>query len=175
MTDRQLVDCILTGDSELYSEVVRRHTSAVFSATLSLTKRRELAMELTQQTFVRAYERLANFRSDNLKGWLLSVAYNLTFSTLSQERRRRASPIEDTDAVADEDFSEEREQQLQRMEQAIEQLPATDRDIIRLHYFERLTTKQISERKEMTQSNVLVRLSRIREQLRKQIDTDETD
>ncbi len=170
MTDRQLVDSILKGNREHYSEVVRRHTSAVFSATLSLTKRREMARELTQQTFVRAYERLDCFRSDNLKGWLLSIAYHLALSTLAQEKRHCTSPVEDTEAVADEDYSEEHEQRLQRMESAIGQLTPSDRDIIRLHYYEHLTTKQIAERKAMTQSNVLVRLSRIREQLRKQIE-----
>ncbi len=170
MQDRQLVNRVLAGDKECFSELVRRYSSAVYAAVLNLTKRRETSMELTQQTFVRAYERLEYFRSESMKGWLLTIAYHLALNVLERERLHRNIPAEGADVLEAEHYSAEHEQRLQAMERAIATLPADDRDIIRQHYFLGASTKEIAERKQMTQSNVLVRLHRIRARLKEQIE-----
>ncbi len=168
--DRLLVNSVLRGEKERYSDIVRRYTSAVFAAAMSITRQRETALELTQQTFVRAYERLAFFRSDNLKGWLLTITYHLSINFLARENRHKSISVEGAPEMVDSQYSPEHEERLQLMERAIDALPIDDRDIIRMYYYSRLSTKEIAEQTKMTQSNVLVRLHRIRDRLRRELE-----
>lgn len=170
MDDKELVRKVLGGDNSCYSEIVKRHTPAVFSATLRLMRDKDMAAELTQQAFVRAFERLCYFHSSNLREWLLVIAYHLCINAQTKQNRHRT--IRDyrmAETVAYEPYSEERERMIMQMETAIDNLPGDDRDIIRMHYYEQISTKDIAERKGLSQSNVLVKLSRIREKLRNTI------
>ena len=69
------------------------------------------------------------------------------------------------------DYDAEREALLQQMEQAIAQLPDQDQLIIRLHYYKQMKTDEIAHQTGLSQSNVLVRLHRIRDRLRKALTT----
>ena len=60
------------------------------------------------------------------------------------------------------------------MDRAIERLTADERNIIEMHYYQKLKTKEIAELTGQSESNILVRLHRIRAKLKKLI-TDERD
>jgi RNA polymerase sigma-70 factor (ECF subfamily) len=92
---------------------------------------------------------------------------HLALNELEHEKRLVQSVL-DTD-----EYDPEREVLLQRMEQAIELLPEQDRQIIRLHYYEQKKTDEIARFTGLTQTNVLVRLHRIRERLRRTLGEDE--
>ncbi len=173
MTDRELANKILDGDTELYSEVVRRYSSVVFSTLFGITKNREEAAELSQRTFVRAYERLEYFRSENLGGWILTIAYHLCIDELEKGKRLKKVPAEGAADISQAEYSAERERRLEDMERAVAALPEGDRDIIRMRYFLGLSTAEIASEKNMSLSNVLVRLHRTREKLKKQLDKGE--
>ena len=168
MTDRELANKVLREhNQQCFAEIVRRYSGMVFSKALGIVKREELAKEIAQQTFVRAYERLAYWRGDSLGPWLAAIAMHLALNELEHEKRLVQSV-----PVADE-YDPEREVLLQRMEQAIELLPEQDRQIIRLHYYEQKKTDEIAQLTGLSQTNVLVRLHRIRERLRRTLGEDE--
>ena len=168
MTDRELANKVLREhNQQCFAEIVRRYSGMVFSKALGIVKREELAKEIAQQTFVRAYERLAYWRGDSLGPWLAAIAMHLALNELEHEKRLVQSVL-DTD-----EYDPEREVLLQRMEQAIELLPEQDRQIIRLHYYEQKKTDEIARFTGLTQTNVLVRLHRIRERLRRTLGEDE--
>ena len=168
MTDRELANKVLREhNQQCFAEIVRRYSGMVFSKALGIVKREELAKEIAQQTFVRTYERLAYWRGDSLGPWLAAIAMHLALNELEHEKRLVQS-VPDTD-----EYDPEREVLLQRMEQAIELLPEQDRQIIRLHYYEQKKTDEIARFTGLTQTNVLVRLHRIRERLRRTLGEDE--
>ncbi len=168
MTDRELANKVLhEHNQQCFAEIVRRYSGMVFSKALGIVKREELAKEIAQQTFVRAYERLAYWRGDSLGPWLAAIAMHLALNELEHEKRLVQS-VPDTD-----EYDPEREVLLQRMEQAIELLPEQDRQIIRLHYYEQKKTDEIARFTGLTQTNVLVRLHRIRQRLRRTLGEDE--
>ena len=168
MTDRELANKVLhEHNQQCFAEIVRRYSGMVFWKALGIVKREELAKEIAQQTFVRAYERLAYWRGDSLGPWLAAIAMHLALNELEHEKRLVQS-VPDTD-----EYDPEREVLLQRMEQAIELLPEQDRQIIRLHYYEQKKTDEIARFTGLTQTNVLVRLHRIRERLRRTLGEDE--
>ena len=168
MTDRELANKVLREhNQQCFAEIVRRYSGMVFSKALGIVKREELAKEIAQQTFVRAYERLAYWRGDSLGPWLAAIAMHLALNELEREKHRM-QPVPATD-----EYDHDREVLLQRMEQAIELLPEQDRQIIRLHYYEQKKTDEIARFTGLTQTNVLVRLHRIRERLRRTLGEDE--
>lgn len=161
MTDRELANKVLhDGDQQSFAEIVSRYSGMVFSKALAVVHREELAKEVAQQTFIRAYERLAYWRKDSLGPWLAAIAMHTALNELERERRQ-ARPVPATD-----DYDPDREALLQRMEQAVGQLPEQDQTIIRLHYYEQQKTDEIARQTGLSQSNVLVRLHRIRDRLR---------
>ncbi len=162
MTDRELANKVLREhNQQCFAEIVRRYSGMVFSKALGIVKREELAKEIAQQTFVRAYERLVYWRGDSLGPWLAAIAMHLALNELEREKHRM-QPVPATD-----EYDHDREVLLQRMEQAIELLPEQDRQIIRLHYYEQKKTDEIAQLTGLSQTNVLVRLHRIRERLRR--------
>ncbi len=69
----------------------------------------------------------------------------------------------------EDDFSEEREEKLARLREAVRLLSAQEREIIRLHYYENMKTGEMAEKLKLSPSNVLVKLHRIREKLKEQL------
>ncbi|MCI6551292.1 MAG: sigma-70 family RNA polymerase sigma factor [Prevotella sp.] len=175
MEDRDIVRRILHDrDTQLYGEIVRSHSGMVFSKAYGIVRNKDVATEITQQTFVRAYTRLADWNgSGSIGPWLAVIAAHLSLNHLEKLRRRREVPLERD--YAQDDYSETREQRLRQMETAIAELPETDREIIRLHYYKQRKTSEIATDLNLTASNVLVRLHRIREKLRQRLNHEDNE
>lgn len=170
MNDREIVERITrNGESQLYSNIVSRYSPQILSKVLALVKRRDLACEITQQAFIKAYTNLNTWRGSSLGAWINAIAMNASLTSLNQEKRRYSEPIEKADNIEREEYSEEREQMLLAMEKAISRLPETDKEIIRLHYYEGRKTDEIAQALGLTSSNVLVKMHRIRERLKKDL------
>ena len=170
MTDRELVNKVLgNGDQRCFAEIVKRYSGMVFSKTLSIVRREELAKEVTQQTFIRAYERLAYWRNDSLGPWLVTIAIHTALNELERERKTRGNNIPSSSAS---EYDADHESLLQRMEKAVDTLPEQDRQLIRLHYYQQVKTEEIARQTGLSQSNVLVRLHRVRDKLRKMMSSE---
>lgn len=78
-------------DNHRFSILIEPHLDALFRAAYRLTRNRQDAEDLVQETCVRAYERLAGLQDDRpAKSWLLRVMHNLFVDGV---RRARISPI----------------------------------------------------------------------------------
>ena len=94
---------------------------------------------------------------------------------MNKERRQKTQPIESIPIADKNDYSEEREQLLQAVEARIEELPSGDKAIIKLHYYEGRKAEEIARQLGMTTGNVLVKLHRIREKIKKGIENERTE
>src|SRR5688500_15827596 len=76
--DTELVRRFLSGDEPAFVEITSRYRAKIFSVAISLLRNRADAEEIVQDTFVRAYRGLKNFRGDSsLATWLHRIAVNL--------------------------------------------------------------------------------------------------
>jgi RNA polymerase sigma-70 factor (ECF subfamily) len=76
--DASLVRRFITGDESAFTEIVNRYRGRIHSLTLNLLRNAADAEEITQDTFIRAYRGLGNFRGDSsLSTWLYRIALNL--------------------------------------------------------------------------------------------------
>ena len=173
MTDRELAQQVIQGSHSAFAEIVHRHSGMVFSKALGVMHTKEGAAEVTQQTFVRAYESIGAWHGTDLAPWLAAIAVHTALKLLDKERRRHTTSLDDLSGSvlggfpAESSYSEEHEARLQQMEAAIAALPEQDQQLLQLHYYEQLKTSDIARRTGLSQSNVLVKLHRIRERLRR--------
>ena len=96
MEDRELVrEIIDKGRTGLYAEVVKRYSGIVYSKALAIVRQNDRAAEVTQSTFVKAYEQLRFWRGQQMAPWLVSIAMHTALHLMDKERVRRAQPIDD--------------------------------------------------------------------------------
>lgn len=168
--DRTLINRIQQGDKGLYREVMRRYTPLIYNKVLGITHNEDDAKEATQQCFIKAYDRLGCWNGQQLGPWLTTIALHTALDLLSTKKRRRGSEIErsrEAQQMIQDEYAEEREHLLQRMEEAIRQLPKEEQGLIKMHYYQKLKSEEMARRTGLSQSNVLVKLHRIREKLKK--------
>lgn len=96
---------------------------------------------------------------------------HLSLDAIAKAKRLRSTPIDNIGSKEQDDpYNEERERKLLQMEAAMATLSENDQAIIKLHYYEGKKANDIAGKLGMTQSNVLVKLHRIREQLKKKME-----
>lgn len=96
--DRELVQQIRNGRPELFHELVRRHESAILRGAMAILGNAADAEDVTQETFLRAYRRISQFRGEaKFRTWLIQIAVNLARSKLKETQRERWNPLETLD------------------------------------------------------------------------------
>ncbi|HVY45345.1 MAG TPA: sigma-70 family RNA polymerase sigma factor [Minicystis sp.] len=95
-TDRELVDRAKAGDSMAFGALVRRYQRRIFRLAFHLVRTGAEAEDVTQETFVRAYQALDRFdgRSEPFT-WLYRIAVNLSLNTLRARKTTRDSTSSD--------------------------------------------------------------------------------
>lgn len=173
MTDRELAYQVTQhGNQKAFAEIVHRYSGMVFSKAMGVMHSDEGAADVTQQTFVRVYTNLDTWRGTELGPWITAIAAHTALKLLDKERRRRTNSLDELPnnmmggIPAESFYSPEHEARLQQMEAAIATLPESDQQLLRLHYYEDCKTADIARRIGLSQSNVLVKLHRIRERLK---------
>ena len=96
-SDRDLVELTCGGDAEAFGLLVRRHQKRIYRLALHLTKNASEAEDVTQETFVRAYQAIKRFdgRSEPFT-WLYRIAVNLSLNQIrARKTKLRASTSDD--------------------------------------------------------------------------------
>ena len=169
-TDIELIREVLQDSNErAFETLMKRYTSAVYGASLRLMKDEENAREVTQMAFIQAYRQLESWRGENFGAWVTIIANHIALRLLEKEKRRQTDPLDENVDAPDETFDELKEQRLQSLEAAVAQLPEADRQIIQWHYYEDIPLQIIAQRVGQTENNIKVRMYRIRERIKKQM------
>lgn len=175
-TDIELIHKVLhENDSRAFGELMQRYTSQIYGTALRLMKDEDEAAEVVQMAFIQAYKQLDSWRGVNFGAWVTIITNHLALRQLEKEKKTvrvddwtngRTDEGPEAD-VADDEYDEEHEQQLQSLEQAVERLPEQDKQLIKWHYYDGVPLQTIAERVGQTENNVKVRIFRIRERIKK--------
>ena len=150
------------GNARAFETLMKRYTLQVYGAALRLLKDENNAQEVTQMAFIQAYRQLDSWRGENFGVWVTIIANHIALRMLEKEKRRATEPLDDNTDAPDETYDEQKEQRLQA-------LPETDRQIIRWHYYDNVPLQTIAQRVGQTENNIKVRMYRIRERIKKQM------
>lgn len=173
--DREMADIALasSGDRRAFERLYRAHVDRVYSICVRMTSDRTRAEELTQDVFVRAWEKLGQFRGESAFGtWLHRLSVNVVLNERKTEQRRRGKVdnVEDLDAVAPAGALESRESWTPGMavdlEAAIGTLPPGARRVFVLHDIEGYTHEEIARMLGVTSGGTKAQLHRARLLLR---------
>jgi RNA polymerase sigma-70 factor (ECF subfamily) len=154
-----------------FEAVVVPHLDAAYNYARWLTRNDADAQDVVQDAAVRALRFLSTFRGDSPRAWLLTIVRNTWYARAAQ-RLAQPQPAEyedmaETQADARPDPEEllSRRQTIERVRDAVEELPADFREVIVLRELEGMTYKEIAAVVDIPIGTVMSRLARGRERL----------
>jgi RNA polymerase sigma-70 factor (ECF subfamily) len=169
--DKSLVRSAQKGDMGAFEELVARHRDKIYARAYSMMRNEEDAIDLSQEAWVKAWQRLKQFQGESSFGtWMTRIVINLCLDQLRRHKRQRAESIE---AMDEESGGVERQMPVlsvnptegleraelrQRIDQALGQLSDAHRTAIVLHEFEGLEYKAIAKAMECSIGTVMSRL-----------------
>ena len=179
--DRSTVDAVRRGSTDAFRGFVERHGDVVYAVLRRLVGSPDLAEELAQETFVRAFEGLDGFRGEaGFRTWLVQIAVNLvrdrrrvarrspTVVSLEELRARSdvdADPPEQRPSVEPIGRLAQREASA-RLEQELERLPMDYREAFVLKHVEGLPYEEIARITGQSIGCLKVRVHRARARLK---------
>lgn len=145
MDDRELIGRVLAGDPSAERELYDAHVDRVFRMAYRMAGDADGAQDYTQETFIRAFDRLAGFRGESaLSTWLCSIAISVTLNGLRQARRFREREVALDDVELAGSPRREAEPDLKvRLSRAIDNLPEGYRTVFVMHDVEGYTHEEI--------------------------------
>ena len=177
--DAQLVNRFLSGDENAFTRLVKKHQKSIHALTWRKVGDFHTAEELTQDTFLKAYQKLATLKNPNqFAGWLYVIADRLCIAW----HRKQKSPMESLETTSGEEIEESSYQHYEdeqreeasvehrrgRVKDLLEKLPESERTVVTLHYLGEMTCKAISEFLGVSPNTVKSRLQRARNRLKEQ-------
>lgn len=107
--DVALVSACQAGDQDAFALLVQRHQRFIFNLVFRMLQQYEEANEVTQETFLAAWQGLAGFRGEaRFSTWLYRIAYNCALKQLEQRKRDQALQLAIEKEQADQLSNEER-------------------------------------------------------------------
>ena len=168
MDERELIARVRAGDGAAERVLYDDHVDRVYRLAYRLAGDDQLAREFTQDTFVRAFERLASFRGEaKLSTWLHAIATSVVLNGLRKVKRfrRREADLDDAAGlVADRRVAEP--DLKRRLAQAIDDLPHGYRTVFVMHDVEGYTHEEIGASLGVETGTSKAQLSRARARLR---------
>ena len=168
--EETLVYEILSGDVNSYALLVKRYQKPIYNLMLRMTGSEQDALDLTQETFVRAYEKLEKFNpSASFFPWLYTMGLNLARDFLRRAKRapiasyegenRSSIEIDPDDRLAD-------QIDVQKVSEGLQSLPIDYREALLLRFHEELSVSEVAYALGLSVSAAKMRIHRGLQKLR---------
>ncbi|MGD0650476.1 MAG: sigma-70 family RNA polymerase sigma factor [Verrucomicrobiia bacterium] len=180
-TDRELVERCQRGDLDSYEILVNRYRQRVYGLAYSMLRNEQDATDLSQETFVKAWQAIRGFkRNASFYTWLYRITTNLCIDFVRKRDRRPTVPFEeavDPDADADVEVppsnqplptdEAQRKELREQIDAALQQLSPEHRAVIQLREYEGLQYAEIAKVLGCSIGTVMSRLHYARKNLQK--------
>lgn len=175
-SDEELCRLSRAGDRDAFGRIVERYQSLVCSVAYSACGRLAESEDLAQDTFITAWQRLADLKEpDKLRQWLCGIARNLSLNA-SRKSLRRGGPSESIDLISEHPSpdGEPGDTTIRREEEhllwhTLESMPENYREPLVLFYREHQSVAAVARQLDLTEDTVKQRLSRGRALLREEM------
>lgn len=166
-SDEEWLRDALAGDRTAFSMLVRRHQRSLHRHLLRMVGSADDAMELTQDSFVRAWQALPNWRPDaQFRTWLFTIASNAALDLLRRRKTVEFVPLDDTFDTSHPGVGPEGQAQLtqevRQLDAALSQLTPEHREILLLREIEDMSYEEIGRVLSLSEGTVKSRLARAR-------------
>lgn len=179
LNDNELISRVLSGDQQAYAGLVSRYQSYVFTLALRMVKSREDAEEVAQDSFIKAYKYLGDFKgASKFSTWLYTIVNNTAISFLRKKKVEIHSlDNEKVFEVADSKESGmganmiEQKSKMAMVNEAIAMLNPDDAQIITLFYKAEQSLEETAQILGIEINAAKVRLYRARTRLKEKMET----
>ena len=178
LTDTEIINRVLKGDRQYFSELVTRYQNYVFTLVLRYMENREDAEEISQDVFVKTYRSLADFRGDSkFSTWLYTIA-RTTCITFLRKKKLETTSIDNENTLLQLENKEssfkanvvEQKSRTAMVNKAIQLLSPDDAQIITLFYKAEQSLEEIGKILGMEPNTIKVKLHRARQRLKEKME-----
>ena len=177
--DAKWIERILAGDEEAFTALVKKYERQIHAFVWRRVKDYHIAEEITQDTFLKAYEKLGTLRDpDRFSGWLYMIATRCSLTWLGEKK----IPMQSLEAMskaeiealfyaqymAEQTEKLTTEKQREVVEYLLQKLPARERTAVVLHYLSEMSCEEIGDFLEVSPNTVKSQLHRARKRLKKE-------
>lgn len=168
-SDKELVKQCLQGNNSAFDELVDRYQLTMYRTALSIVKDTETAKDVTQNGFIKSWEKLDSYNSDyKFYSWLYRIIMNEALNKVRSEKS--TENISSTETDGDTPFHKViRKEENRQLYEAIEALDEKFSSVIYLRHFEELSYKDIAEVLDIDEKKVKSRLYGARMKLRESL------
>ena len=178
-TDVDLINRILNGDETAFTELIQKYQKPVHALVWRKIGDFHIAEEITQDTFLKAYQRLATLKKpQRFASWLYVIATNNS-NTWLRKKRLWTQSLEDirnaqsgkatySQYVVEEKERTAVEAQREVVKKLLAKLPESERTIITLHYFSEMSSSEIGAFLGVSANTIRSRLRRAQQRLQKE-------
>lgn len=177
--ESQLLALARKGNLEAYDELIRRHQERIYGTVYHMTSNHEDANDLTQETFIKAFQALKSFKGgSSFYTWIYRIAVNKTINFLKQRKNRQGMSLNDLDFNAEHDpdlvalisdKTPRREAGLtelqEKLNEAMSKLSEVHRLVVTLHDVQGVPHEEIAQIMDCNIGTVRSRLFYARQQL----------
>lgn len=168
-SDGEVVARVLDGDRDAFRILVRRHEDMLFAHAVRMTGRGDVAADVVQASLVKAYTSLDRCRNpDGFGAWAFRIVANRSKDYLKNVRRKDVG-LTDVGPVAgpmDPEDDLERAELRRRLDRALAQLPADQREAFVMKHEEGWSYEEMAELLELSVGALKMRVHRAREALK---------
>lgn len=171
-TDNEIIRRVREGDLQAFGILVDKYQHMVYTLAVRVVKNREVAEEVAQDAFVKAFEALEGFKGESkFSTWLYRIAYYRALDVNDREKRKwkiaHEVGVEDTAmASANNTWSALMEQERgEFIKKVLDSLAEEDRIVLSLHYLQELSLKEVGEIMGLQPNTVKIRLYRARQRM----------
>ncbi len=182
ISEREIVERILSGEKELYEILLRRNNQKLFRVIRSYIKDAAEVEDIMQNTYLKAFEKLYQFKqSSSYSTWLIRIGINESLARLKEKNKiidlyQKSSEIKQNTVLEVPDKTQMnpekriiRNEAKQLLEDAIDSLNTKYRTVYMLREIEEMSINEISECLGVTKANVKVRLHRAKNMLKEKL------
>ena len=177
--DAKWIGRILTGDEAAFTALLKKYEKQIHAFVWKRVRDYHIAEEITQDTFLKAYEKLDTLRDpDRFSGWLYMIATRCSLTWLGERgismQSLEAMSKSEIEALFYAQYMAEQteklgtEKQREVVEYLLQKLPAQERTAVALHYLSEMTCEEIGDFLEISPNTVKSQLHRARERLKQE-------
>ncbi len=151
LSDSELIVLFCKGQERAFNLLVERYKERIYYLALRMVRNHEDALDLSQQTFLKAYRKLRDFKGEStFYTWIYRIACNLCINFIKRAKFRSFISLADlTEPFSTHkdspDLSYERGQLSEAIDEAVTHLPSQQRIAFVLHHYEGLTHQKIAQ------------------------------
>jgi RNA polymerase sigma-70 factor (ECF subfamily) len=177
--DAFLVAASKQGDQDAFAQLVQRYQRRIFNLVFRILQQYDEATEITQETFLAAWQGLPSFRGDaRFPTWLYRIAYNCSLKQLEHRRRDRAlhAAIQAEQVLQHVDDSMRADTELEAhdrqtmIQEQLSNLPAKYRIVLVLRHLQEMTYEEMAEALTMPIGTIKTHLFRARNLLKERLE-----